>query len=76
MFERWITSDLEDKDQARRARLLNVLILLSLVGFAAFLLVEASAWLWGFFGFHPWLSGGATAMIGILVLSYAFNRRG
>jgi anti-anti-sigma regulatory factor len=76
LFERWIASDLEDRDQARRARLLNVLILLSLGGFAAFLLVETGAWLWGFFGLHISLSAGAAVMIGLLVLSYVFNRRG
>jgi rsbT co-antagonist protein RsbR len=76
MWERLIASNLEDRDEARRARLLNVLVLSFLLGMILFSATGLALWLWG--EDVPAMLFVGTPVIVVLILStaYALNRSG
>jgi rsbT co-antagonist protein RsbR len=76
MWERLIASNLEDRDGARRARLLNVLTLSLLLGMALFSLSGLVMWLWGGDVDIVLFAGAPGAIAAILVLTYVLVRLG
>jgi rsbT co-antagonist protein RsbR len=76
MWERLIASNLEDKDEARQARLLNMLMLSFLLGMVLFVLSGLGLWLWGSEVPLALFVGAPGAVIAILVVAHVLNRRG
>jgi anti-anti-sigma regulatory factor len=76
MWERLISSNLEDRDDARRARLLNVLTLSLLLGMVLFSLSGLVLWLWGGDVDIVLFAGTPGAIAAILVLTYVLVRLG
>jgi rsbT co-antagonist protein RsbR len=76
MWERLIASDLEDRDEARRARLLNVLMLSLLLGMVLFSLSGLGLWLWGSKVPVTLFVGAPGVVALILVLTYFLGRSG
>ena len=76
MLERWIASDLEDRDEARRARLLNVLTLSLLLGMVLLALFGIIAWVWGIDVPRALILGAPIPVSAILVAVYVLNRSG
>jgi anti-anti-sigma regulatory factor len=76
MWERLIASNLADRDEARRARLLNVLTLSLLLGMALFSLSGLVIWMWGGDVDVVLFAGVPGAISAILVLTYVLVRLG
>lgn len=76
MFEKWIASNLEDRDVARRSRLLNVLTLFLLVGALGFLVVGLIVWAVQPVALKGWVVGLVVGLVAVLVVTYVQNRRG
>ena len=75
MFEKWIASDLEDSDLARRSRLLNVLTLFLLAGALGFLIVGLVLWTVQPVTLKGWTVGLAIGLVAVLVVVYVLNRQ-
>lgn len=76
MLRRWTASNLPDREQARRARLLNMLALAFLAGVVALLLIGPLVWLWARRPFSAFVFVAAALLAGGLVGVYTLSRAG
>jgi anti-anti-sigma regulatory factor len=76
MLDRWIASDLEDRDEARRARLLNVLALSLMMGMVLLFLFGIVAWVWSLDLPVALILGAPLPVSAILIAAYVLNRSG
>jgi rsbT co-antagonist protein RsbR len=76
MFERWVASDLPDPEDARRARLLNALMLWFLFGLALSSLAGLVIWLGKLVGSGGLLFSISIVSMALSITIYAVNRGG